>query len=73
MNVYVNKINVDGYYCGMIIVAANNEDEAHEVMTQNITDINSDYYYKRENWRLLNRVYCDTPVPIIIDEDRYIE
>lgn len=73
MNVYVNKIKVDGYYCGMIIVAANNEEEAHNVMKQNITDIDSEYYYKRENWQLLDKTYCETDVPIIIDEDRYIE
>lgn len=73
MKVFVNK-RMGNYSGGMIIVAANTAEEADKVFR------NDDFAtwveieeYKKENWKEIEGLTCDTDIPCVIDEDGYTE
>lgn len=81
MKVFLNKrkgLNSGG----MLLVAANNSEEAHEVFHDNRElshmwnewdGITTDFYYERENWEELEGMNYDTEIPCVIDESGYTE
>lgn len=82
MKVFVNK-RTGSYSGGMILVAANSKEEAHEVFhedddyswmwTTDYDGMEIDYYYQKENWQEVEGMNCDTDIPCVIDEDGYSE
>lgn len=76
MNVYVCEFR-GGYCGGLIVVAANSEDEAYRIVKDYIE--NEDYWeeefrcYHRKDFRLLNGVTADVKTPQILSEDHYEE
>lgn len=81
MKVFLNKrkgLNSGG----MLLVAANNPEEAHEVfhddrelshMWNEWDGVTTDYYYERKNWEELEGMDYDTTIPCVIDESGYTE
>lgn len=76
MKVFINRVNHQ-YAGGMVIVAANDVNEAHEVFRKNIKDETwIDYYeelYDKDRWQLVEGVKADTDLPYVIAEDSYCE
>lgn len=81
MKVFLNKrkgLNSGG----MLLVAAHNSEEAHEVFHDNRElshmwnewdGITTDFYYERKNWEELVGMNYDTETPCVIDESGYSE
>lgn len=76
MKVFINRVNHQ-YAGGMVIVAANDVNEAHEVFQKNIKDETwIDYFeelYDKDRWQLVEGVKADTDLPYVIAEDSYCE
>ena len=76
MKVFINRVNHQ-YAGGMVIVAANDVNEAHEVLQKNIKDETwIDYFeelYDKDRWQLVEGVKADTDLPYVIAEDSYCE
>ena len=80
MKVFINRATGD--YCGgLCIIAANSESEAHETLFATYENNPAKEYfrwyheeiYKKENWKVLLNVECDTKVPMLLAEDSYME
>lgn len=82
MKVWMNK-RTGGYSGGMILVAANSGEEAHEVFHQD-KDLGymwdaycdgtvCDYYYKPENWQEVPNLEYHGEIPCVIEEEGYAE
>lgn len=76
MKVFINRVQPE-YAGGMVIVAANDIEEAHNTFIKNIKDKTYIGYYEdlynKNNWRLLEGVKADTDLPYLIAEDSYCE
>ena len=81
MKVFVNK-RIGNYSGGMILVAANSKEEAHEVFHADghfayywdtLDGQTYDEFYQPENWEEINGMTCDVDTPCVIDEDGYSE
>lgn len=71
MPVFANKQTAN-YSGGMCIVAARSAEEAHEVIAKYEDGWFCDDY-KKDNWKQVPNVYCETDTPVFIDEDGYGE
>lgn len=82
MKVWINR-RTGGYSGGLLLVAANSKQEAHEVFHQD-KDLGymwdaycdgtvCDYYYKPENWKEVPNLWYAGVKPCIIAEDGYTE
>lgn len=78
MNVYTCKYRSYCGFCGgLIVVAANSEEDAYNTV-KNSDRYRGFYYeyddgYLRENFTLLPNVTADVETPQILDEDHYLE
>ena len=81
MKVWINK-RYDGYSGGMIIVAANTAEEAHETLHDDsnydylyykVDDDYKDYHYEIENWVEVPNLVYEGDKPCVIAEDGYTE
>lgn len=79
MKVFMNKRS-GKYEGGMILVAANNAKEAHEVFHSDarfayywdeFDGKTYDRYYELKDWKQIDGMEYDTKYPCVIDEDGY--
>lgn len=82
MKVFMNK-RQGSYSGGMILVAANNAEEAHKIFHQD-KDLEymwdaywdgtvCDYYYMPENWQEVPNLEYHGEIPCVIEEEGYAE
>ncbi len=72
MNVYINK-SFPSYGSGLIIVAANSIDEAHELAINHSDFIRIMKIYPYKNWELAEDLVYNGTEPKVIEENNYME
>lgn len=81
MKVWINK-RTGGYSGGMILVAANNKEEAHEVFHADahfasywdtMDGVTCDSHYLPGNWEVVPELEYNGDLPCVIAEDGYTE
>lgn len=81
MKVWMNK-RTGGYSGGMILVAANSAQEAHEVFHADarfayywniLDDVTDDFYYSPVGWEEVSNLEYHGEYPCVIAEEGYTE
>ena len=75
MKLWVNRARCKyGGAGGLIVVAANTQEEAHSLLkTEDGFQEYYEEYYHFENWKCVDDIVVNMNIPCIIDEDSYVE